>query len=102
LDDIFTQSRIISLHAAKTLATDPLMGASLLAKIRNDALLIHTTRASIIDLPQMGGPTIVRWEIVTQALIDDVLSILDGGSPRLGIDRTYAMAMTPIRVYSSV
>jgi phosphoglycerate dehydrogenase-like enzyme len=133
MDEIFTQSKIISLHAAKTPSTDHLVGASLLAKIQDDALLINTARASIIDtdalvaelrknrfkavldvydveplpadspliglpnvmlLPHMGGPTIDRWKIVTHALIDDIQTILEGGSPRLGINRAYAMAMT--------
>ena len=49
LDDIFSQSKIISLHAAKTPATDRMIGQALLAKIQDGALLINTARASIID-----------------------------------------------------
>lgn len=49
LDDIFMNSKIISLHAAKTPETYHMIDKRLLRMIPNGALLVNTARGSIID-----------------------------------------------------
>ena len=49
LEDIFSTSKIISLHVARTPATYHLIGKELLRLIPDDALLVNTARASIVD-----------------------------------------------------
>lgn len=49
LEEIFRSSKIISIHAAKTPDTYHMIGKDLLQVIPDDALLVNTARASIID-----------------------------------------------------
>ena len=49
LEDIFSKSKIISIHAAKTPDTYHLVGSELLQAIPDGALLVNTARSSIIN-----------------------------------------------------
>lgn len=53
LEEVFTSSKIISVHAAKTPDTYHMIGKELLQLIPDDALLVNTARASIIDTPAL-------------------------------------------------
>jgi phosphoglycerate dehydrogenase-like enzyme len=55
LEEIFTTSKIISIHAAKTPDTYHLIGRELLQAIPDNALLVNTARASIVDTAALEG-----------------------------------------------
>jgi phosphoglycerate dehydrogenase-like enzyme len=49
LDALFERSEIVSLHAPSIPATRHMVGASQLARLRDGALLINTSRGSVLD-----------------------------------------------------
>jgi phosphoglycerate dehydrogenase-like enzyme len=49
LDDLFGRADIVSLHAPSIPATRHMVGAAQLAKLRDGALLINTSRGTVLD-----------------------------------------------------
>jgi phosphoglycerate dehydrogenase-like enzyme len=49
LDDLFARSDIVSLHAPSIPATRHMVGAAQLARLRDGALLINSSRGSVLD-----------------------------------------------------
>jgi D-lactate dehydrogenase len=49
LDELLTESHVVSLHAPLTPETHHLMNALRLAKLRRDAILINTSRGPLVD-----------------------------------------------------
>jgi phosphoglycerate dehydrogenase-like enzyme len=49
LDTLFTKSDIVSLHAPNLPATQKMIGAAQLAKMRDGAVLVNTSRGSVVD-----------------------------------------------------
>jgi phosphoglycerate dehydrogenase-like enzyme len=49
LDDVFARSDIVSLHAPSIPATRHMVGAAQLARLRDGALLINSSRGSVLD-----------------------------------------------------
>lgn len=49
LDDLLATSQVVSVHLVASAATRHLINAARLAQMRSDALLVNTSRASLID-----------------------------------------------------
>jgi len=49
LDTLFERSDIVSLHAPKLPATDNMIGAAQLAKLRDGGVFVNTSRGSVVD-----------------------------------------------------
>jgi phosphoglycerate dehydrogenase-like enzyme len=50
LEDLLTTSKVVSLHIVPSPATKHFMNAERLAMMRSDAMLINTSRASLVDM----------------------------------------------------
>ncbi len=49
LDELLAQSKVVSLHLVPSAATRHLLNADRLAGMRNDAVLVNTSRAALVD-----------------------------------------------------
>lgn len=54
LDELLATSKVVSLHLVASPATRHLLGATRLATMRRDALLVNTSRAALIDMAALG------------------------------------------------
>jgi D-3-phosphoglycerate dehydrogenase / 2-oxoglutarate reductase len=55
LDELLSVSDIVSLHVPATKATERLIGAKQIAKMRDGAMLINNARGSVVDIPALAA-----------------------------------------------
>ena len=69
LDDLLTRSDIITLHVPKTPATDRMIGAAEIARMKDGTFLINNSRSTVVDLDALA--TALQSRKLGGAAIDD-------------------------------
>ena len=68
LDDLLERSDVVTLHVPETPATQNMIGAAQLAKMRSGALLINASRGTVVDIDALADA--LRREHLAGAAID--------------------------------
>lgn len=55
LDELLAESDVVTLHVPATAATEKMIGAAQLARMKAGAFLINNARGSVVDVPALGG-----------------------------------------------
>lgn len=69
LDDLLSTSKVVSLHLVPTDQTRGLLNAERLARMRDDAILVNTSRSALIDMPSLlaalrtGAPAVAALDV---------------------------------------
>lgn len=94
LEELLSQSDVVSLHLVPSAATHKLMNAERLALMKPDSLLVNTSRAALVDEQallealQQGRPGLAALDVYMAEPIDDTHPLLQQPnawlSPHLG------------------
>ena len=86
LEDLFKESDIISLHVPLTSATKNLVSASLISKMKKNALLVNAARGPVVDSEALAGA--LNSGSIGGACIDvfETEPPIDGDHPLLNAD----------------
>lgn len=87
LDDLLTRSDIVTLHVPETPATDRMIGATEIARMKDGAFLINNSRGTVVDLDalaaalqngKLGGAAIDVFPVEPSSNADRFTSPLQG------------------------